>query len=93
MPQKVIMMITSVQMVMMIMRMRTKLPMLNDGVLGQLLLHQEVHNDELMMTKMLLRDEIMMMVMTELLNLVKTPTNSLLITRPFTLRRRRTLKV
>ena len=75
------------------MRMRMKLPMLNDGVLGQLLLHQEVHNDELMMTKMLLRDEIMMKVMTELLNLVKTPTNSLLITRPFTLRRRRALKV
>ena len=46
MPQKVIMMITSVQMVMMMMRMRTKLLMLNDGVLGQLILPQEVHHDD-----------------------------------------------
>ena len=48
------------------------------------------------MTMVLLRDEMMMMGMTELLvakNLIKTPTNSLLITRPFTLRRRRTLNV
>ena len=80
-------------MVMMVMRMRTKLSMLNDGVLGQLILYHEVHHDD---------DHDILeghdnddgeLVMTELWNLVKTPTNSLLITRPFSLRRRRTLKV
>ena len=49
----------------------------------------------MMMTMMLLRDEMMIMVMTELLmveNLMKTQTNDFLITRPFTLHCRRTLK-
>ena len=41
-----IMMITSVQMVMMIMRMRTKLSMIDDGLQGQLILPQEVHHDD-----------------------------------------------